>query len=153
MKINVYRDVRPQTVTSPSLFFPSIGTNTNFVTGNLPISLWKECHYLITWSEDCRSLNCSALCSCLNCKIFTSCENLRSSQKDFQLLPTLHENMLSAFAVVTDILSTKGNVLTFPEYFMLLFPQCEIWSHPKCNTWFLGYSSYNGRNGKAHTCS
>lgn len=95
-------------------------------------------------------LQCSAFCSCLNCKIFTSCENLRSSQKDFPSLPITYQNTLYAFAVLTNVFSTMGNVLAFPEYFKLLFPQCEIQSHPKCNMWFLGCSSYNGRNGEAH---
>lgn len=100
---------------------------------------------------------CSTFCSCLNCYIqsnvhviIKSCENLRSAQKYFPPLPITHQNMLYAFAALTNVFSTTGNVLAFPEYFKLLFPQCEILSHPKCNMWFLGCSSCNDRNGEAH---
>lgn len=98
----------------------------------------------------------SNFCSCLNCYIqsnvhviIKSCENLRSAQKYFPPLPITHQNMLYAFAALTNVFSTTGNVLAFPEYFKLLFPQCEILSHPKCNMWFLGCSSCNDRNGEA----
>lgn len=54
-----------------------------------------------------------------------------------------------AFAALINVFSATGNVLAFPEYFKLLFPQCEIQSHPKCNMGFLGCSSCNGVNGEA----